>query len=78
MSYNFFIRCLPIAGDVEVRAWTIRAGTSAPAAAGVIHSDFEKKVRVRSFPLSFVYLLLMWILFSSVPQSVHLWYDDEL
>lgn len=31
------------AGEKEVRAWTIKAGTLAPAAAGVIHTDFEKK-----------------------------------
>ena len=30
------------AGVQEVRAWTIRRGTKAPQAAGVIHSDFEK------------------------------------
>ncbi|MBK9632324.1 MAG: redox-regulated ATPase YchF [Saprospiraceae bacterium] len=30
------------AGEKEVRAWTIRKGTKAPGAAGVIHSDFEK------------------------------------
>lgn len=30
------------AGEKEVRAWTIRRGTKAPGAAGVIHSDFEK------------------------------------
>jgi GTP-binding protein YchF len=30
------------AGEKEVRAWTIRKGDKAPAAAGVIHSDFEK------------------------------------
>lgn len=30
------------AGVKEVRAWTIPAGASAPQAAGVIHSDFEK------------------------------------
>jgi len=30
------------AGPKEVRAWTIRKGDRAPAAAGVIHSDFEK------------------------------------
>ena len=30
------------AGPKEVRAWTIRKGTKAPQAAGVIHSDFEK------------------------------------
>ncbi|KAL5504390.1 hypothetical protein ACEPAH_8464 [Sanghuangporus vaninii] len=30
-------------GPDEVRAWTIRRGTKAPQAAGVIHSDFEHK-----------------------------------
>ena len=30
------------AGEIEVRAWTIKKGTKAPQAAGVIHSDFEK------------------------------------
>lgn len=30
------------AGKKEVRAWTIRKGTKAPKAAGVIHSDFER------------------------------------
>ncbi|MCX8050130.1 MAG: redox-regulated ATPase YchF, partial [Methylohalobius sp.] len=30
------------AGSKEVRAWTVRVGTLAPKAAGVIHSDFEK------------------------------------
>jgi len=30
------------AGKDEVRCWTIRAGTKAPQAAGVIHTDFEK------------------------------------
>jgi len=29
-------------GEVEVRAWTIKKGTTAPAAAGVIHTDFMK------------------------------------
>ncbi len=29
-------------GPEESRAWTIRAGTKAPQAAGVIHTDFEK------------------------------------
>ena len=29
-------------GEKETRAWTIHAGDKAPAAAGVIHSDFEK------------------------------------
>ncbi|WKW11767.1 redox-regulated ATPase YchF [Pseudogemmatithrix spongiicola] len=30
------------AGEKEVRAWTIHKGDTAPKAAGVIHSDFEK------------------------------------
>ena len=30
------------AGEKEVRAWTITKGTTAPQAAGVIHSDFER------------------------------------
>jgi len=29
-------------GEVEVRAWTVKKGTLAPGAAGVIHSDFMK------------------------------------
>jgi len=29
-------------GEVETRAWTINQGDKAPAAAGVIHSDFER------------------------------------
>jgi hypothetical protein len=30
------------AGKKEVRAWTVKVGASAPQAAGVIHTDFEK------------------------------------
>lgn len=30
------------AGDKEVRAWTVRQGATAPQAAGVIHTDFER------------------------------------
>jgi GTP-binding protein YchF len=30
------------AGPKEVRAWTVRRGATAPEAAGVIHSDFQK------------------------------------
>ena len=30
------------AGPKEVRAWTVRVGASAPEAAGVIHTDFQK------------------------------------
>lgn len=40
------------AGVKEVRAWTIKVGSSAPEAAGVIHTDFEKgfiRAEVMSF-----------------------------
>lgn len=30
------------AGEKEVRAWTVKRGSTAPVAAGVIHTDFEK------------------------------------
>jgi GTP-binding protein YchF len=30
------------AGEKEVRAWTVRRGSTAPQAAGVIHTDFER------------------------------------
>jgi len=30
------------AGEKEVRAWTVKQGATAPEAAGVIHTDFEK------------------------------------
>ena len=30
------------AGVQEVRAWTVKVGATAPQAAGVIHTDFEK------------------------------------
>jgi ribosome-binding ATPase YchF (GTP1/OBG family) len=30
------------AGPKEIRAWTVRAGFTAPQAAGVIHTDFQK------------------------------------
>ena len=36
------LRTYITAGEKEVRAWTITAGTKAPQAAGVIHTDFEK------------------------------------
>ncbi len=38
------------AGPKEIRAWTIPVGCLAPAAAGVIHSDFEKGfIRVEAY-----------------------------
>ena len=36
------LRTFFTAGADECRAWTIRAGDKAPAAAGVIHTDFER------------------------------------
>ncbi len=36
------LRSFFTAGDPEVRAWTIRQGTTAARAAGLIHSDFER------------------------------------
>jgi ribosome-binding ATPase YchF (GTP1/OBG family) len=30
------------AGPKEVRAWTVTQGSTAPQAAGIIHTDFEK------------------------------------
>ncbi|EWC48429.1 putative GTP-binding protein C27E2.03c [Drechslerella stenobrocha 248] len=38
MNLGSFFTC----GTDEVRQWTIRKGTKAPQAAGVIHTDFEK------------------------------------
>ena len=41
------------AGEKEVRAWTIPKGTTAPQAAGVIHTDFERgfiAAQVVSYP----------------------------
>ena len=36
------LRTYLTAGEKEVRAWTIHAGDTAPQAAGVIHTDFER------------------------------------
>jgi GTP-binding protein YchF len=36
------LRTYLTAGEKETRAWTIHAGDTAPQAAGVIHTDFEK------------------------------------
>jgi ribosome-binding ATPase YchF (GTP1/OBG family) len=36
------LRTFFTAGEKEVRAWTIHAGDTAPQAAGVIHSDFQR------------------------------------
>ncbi|MGA1802454.1 redox-regulated ATPase YchF [Rhizobium sp. HT1-10] len=39
-------------GPKETRAWTIPRGTKAPAAAGVIHTDFERGF-IRAFTIAF-------------------------
>jgi GTP-binding protein YchF len=44
------------AGEPEVRAWTIKKGTKAPAAAGKIHSDFERGF-IRAEVVSFADLM---------------------
>ncbi len=42
-AYNLLgLRTFFTAGPKEARAWTIPAGATAPQAAGVIHTDFEK------------------------------------
>jgi ribosome-binding ATPase len=41
------------AGEKEVRAWTIHKGSTAPQAAGVIHTDFEKGF-IRAETISYV------------------------
>jgi GTP-binding protein YchF len=40
------------AGEKEVRAWTVRVGATAPQAAGVIHTDFERGF-IRSETISY-------------------------
>ena len=46
------------AGVQEVRAWTIREGTKAPGAAGVIHSDFERGfIRADAYHCSDLFML---------------------
>ena len=43
VAYNMLgLRTYFTAGEKEVRAWTFRAGSKAPQAAGVIHTDFER------------------------------------
>jgi GTP-binding protein YchF len=43
-------------GEKETRAWTIRAGMTAPQAAGVIHSDFERGF-IRAQTIGYVQLV---------------------
>jgi len=42
MCCCLFDCCRNFAGEKETRAWTIKAGMTAPQAAGVIHTDFER------------------------------------
>ena len=42
-TYNLLgLRTYFTTGEKETRAWTIQAGMTAPQAAGVIHTDFER------------------------------------
>ena len=42
-AYNLLgLQTFFTAGVKEVRAWTVKVGATAPNAAGVIHTDFEK------------------------------------
>ncbi len=44
------------AGEKEVRAWTIKKGSKAPQAAGVIHTDFEKGfIRAETYTASDIF-----------------------
>ena len=44
-------------GVQEVRAWTIKRGTKAPGAAGVIHSDFERGfIKADAYPCDDLFL----------------------
>ena len=36
------LQCFFTVGQMEIRAWTIKIGMTAPKAAGVIHSDLER------------------------------------
>jgi ribosome-binding ATPase len=57
------------AGEKEVRAWTIRQGTRAPQAAGVIHSDFERGF-IRAEVVSFTDLVQSGSLASAREQGL--------
>jgi ribosome-binding ATPase YchF (GTP1/OBG family) len=42
-AYNLLeLQSFFTAGEKEVRAWTVRKGSTAPEAAGVIHSDLQR------------------------------------
>ncbi len=51
--YNILdlITFFTVAGGKETRAWTLKKGSKAPEAGGVVHSDFEKKfIRAEVIP----------------------------
>jgi GTP-binding protein YchF len=52
-SYSLLgLRSYFTAGEKEIRAWTIHVGDTAPQAAGVIHSDFERGfIRANTYSL---------------------------
>lgn len=56
-TYNLLgLRTYFTTGEKETRAWTIRIGMSAPQAAGVIHTDFERGF-IRAQTIGFQQLL---------------------
>ena len=67
---NLGLRTYFTSGEKETRAWTIRRGMTAPQAAGVIHSDFEKgfiraeTVRFPRGPSPFIQRFLLLLSFS--------------
>ena len=47
------LRTFFTASEIEIKAWTFHAGDKGPQAAGVIHSDFEKKfIRAEIYSLT--------------------------
>ncbi len=47
------LRTYYTAGEIEIRAWTVKQGDLAPQAAGVIHTDFEKNfIRAEVYSVS--------------------------
>ena len=52
------------AGPQEIRAWTIQKNASAPNAAGVIHTDFERGfIKAEVIVLMIIFLVMVnWVL----------------
>ena len=48
-------------GQMEIRAWTIKTGMTAPKAAGVIHSDLERGF-IRAEVMKYHDFVYIWVL----------------